>query len=94
MPSFADNASLVVSELVTNAIKASWLVHSGTVTVWFWADGRELLIEVWDGSSEPPTPVAEPTDEGGRGLGIVAALCESWGYYPDSRRGKVVWALL
>ena len=92
MPRLADNASLVVSELVTNAIKASWLVHAGTVTVWFWADGRDLLVEVWDASPEPPTPVTEPTDEGGRGLAIVAALCDSWGYYADSRRGKVVWA--
>jgi two-component sensor histidine kinase len=94
MFSLVDTASLVVSELVTNAIKASWPVFSGTVTVWLWADGRQLLVEVWDASPEPPTPIAKPDDEGGRGLTIVAALCESWGYYPDSRRGKVVWACL
>ena len=92
MPGLADDAPLVVSELVTNAIKASWLVHAGTVVVWFWANGGELLIEVWDASPQPPTPVAEPADEGGRGLGIVAALCGSWGWYTDCRKGKVVWA--
>ena len=94
MSGLVDSATLVVSELVTNAIKASWLVHSGTVTVWLWANGRDLLIEVWDASPEPPTPVTEPTDEGGRGLAIVAALCDRWGYYPDCRSGKVVWACL
>jgi len=88
------SAKLVAGELVTNAVKASWIHHHATVTVWLWANGRDLLIEVWDGSPEPPAPVAEPHGEGGRGLAIVAALSESWGYYPDCRNGKVVWAYL
>ena len=73
------SAKLVAAELVTKAVKASWIHHHATVTVWLWADGRDLLIEVWDGSPEPPAPVAEPHGEGGRGLAIVAALSESWG---------------
>ena len=93
----AENAALVISELVTNAIKAVWSVHRTAVAVWLWANGRELLIEVWDASPEVPmiSPmlVTTPDGEGGRGLAIVASLCQRWGYYPD-RVGKIVWAVL
>jgi hypothetical protein len=87
-----ENAPLVVSELVTNAIKASWPMHSACVTLWLWANGQNLLVEVWDASPEMPRPAVLP-DEGGRGLTIVSALCQGWGYYPE-RVGKVVWAVL
>jgi anti-sigma regulatory factor (Ser/Thr protein kinase) len=94
MDSLIDNAALVVSELVTNAIKASWPVYQATVTLWLWADGRDLLIEVWDASPEPPKPAVTPGVDGGHGLYLVAAYSKSWGYYPDGRCGKVVWAQL
>ena len=89
-----DSAEYVVSELVTNAIETSQYTWQATVTVWLASDARELLIEVWDGSTEPPMPAAELLGEGGRGLVIVEALCHSWGFYPNCRSGKVVWALL
>jgi hypothetical protein len=94
MPCLAGSAKLVAGALVTNAVEASWIHHHATVTVWLWANGGDLLIEVWDGSPEPPAPITEPNGEGGRGLAIVAALSKSWGYYPDRRSGKVVWAYL
>jgi anti-sigma regulatory factor (Ser/Thr protein kinase) len=90
-----ESATLVVSELVTNAIRASWPCDaSQAITMWLSADHENVVVEVWDGSAERPRP--RPGDgegEGGRGLAIVAALSQSWGVYPD-RHGKIVWAFL
>ena len=56
-----------------------------------------VLIEVWDSSPHPPAPkTADPDEETGRGLMLVEALCEQWGWDEPSSasRGKVVWALV
>ena len=82
-------ATVVVSELVTNAV-----IHANTtVTV-----GLHLLpgggarIEVGDASSWPPTPRTPTTDQpGGRGLILVGALAKGWGVSPNAE-GKTVWA--
>ena len=53
---------------------------------------RTLICEVSDGSSTSPhLRYAATTDEGGRGLFLVAQLTERWGtrYTPQ---GKVIWA--
>lgn len=82
--------SLVVSELVGNAIR-----HAGTDMVVRLAliEGG-VRLEVHDGSTRPLRPrVAAPTDEGGRGLLLIAALSSRYGVAgePD---GKLVWAEL
>ena len=53
---------------------------------------RNLIIEVSDGSSTSPRlRRAKATDEGGRGLFLVARFTERWGTrYPPT--GKVIWA--
>ncbi|MFI5475862.1 SpoIIE family protein phosphatase [Streptomyces cacaoi] len=83
-------AELVVSELVTNAIRYGRppirlrLIHHD----------RALLCEVSDGSSTTPhLRRARVLDEGGRGLFLVAQLAEHWGTR-HARRGKTVWAEL
>lgn len=102
----ADTIELVVSELVTNAVQAS-VDHDGRprysaehglacVHLRLSTDGLAALVEVWDENAGPPIPV-EPglADEGGRGLMLVDALTESWGWeLPQSGRGKIVWALV
>lgn len=102
----ADTIELVVSELVTNAVRAS-LDHDGRprysaeyglacVHLRLSTDGLAALVEVWDENARPPEP-AEPglADEGGRGLMLVDALTERWGWEPPpSGRGKIVWALV
>ncbi|GGO91678.1 SpoIIE family protein phosphatase [Wenjunlia tyrosinilytica] len=77
---------LVVSELVTNAIRYA----DGPVTLRVTRE-RVLICEVSDHSSTQPRPRrARSTDEGGRGLFMVAQLTQRWGSrYTAS--GKTIW---
>ncbi|MGW7004168.1 ATP-binding protein [Streptomyces sp. NPDC054933] len=78
-----DNAALLVSELVTNAIRHGQGHPVGLRVV---QSARELRIEVTDGNPTPARPrSAGITDESGRGLLLVAALAQDWGVSPDSR---------
>ncbi|MFD0312979.1 SpoIIE family protein phosphatase [Streptomyces flavalbus] len=83
----AFTTELILSELVTNAIR-----YGGPpIRVRVLRD-RALICEVSDGSSTAPhLRYAAMTDEGGRGLFLVAQLAERWGtrYLPG---GKVIWA--
>ncbi len=83
----AFTTELILSELVTNAIRYG----GDTVHVRMVRD-RSLICEVFDSSSTSPhLRYAAMTDEGGRGLFLVAQLAERWGtrYTPA---GKVIWA--
>jgi serine phosphatase RsbU (regulator of sigma subunit)/PAS domain-containing protein/anti-sigma regulatory factor (Ser/Thr protein kinase) len=83
----AFTTELILSELVTNAIRyGGEQVHVRVL------HDRSLICEVFDSSSTSPhLRYAAMTDEGGRGLFLVAQLAERWGtrYTPD---GKVIWA--
>jgi PAS domain S-box-containing protein len=78
---------LVVSELVTNAIRhATGPIHLQLVKE------RALICEVSDGSSiAPHLRRARLSDEGGRGLFMVAELTRRWGTR-YTRTGKTIWA--
>jgi Histidine kinase-like ATPase domain len=92
----ADDAIAVASELVTNAIEATWPHNARqAVKLWLMSDGAaNLVIEVWDGAEGmPEEQPADVLTESGRGLAIVAELCRTWGVYSQCR-GKVVWCLL
>ncbi len=82
-----DNARLLTSELVNNAIAHG----SGLVALTVDFDGRRLRVEVRDESSRQPEPRdASPLAETGRGLHIIEALSTDWGATP-SGVGKSVW---
>jgi anti-sigma regulatory factor (Ser/Thr protein kinase) len=87
---FAQDALLVVSELVTNAVRHT----SGACTLAAWSGAHSLRIEVRDSSTELPrfsaTPPG-PMEVGGRGLHIVDTLATRWGVRSASN-GKTVWA--
>jgi anti-sigma regulatory factor (Ser/Thr protein kinase) len=82
-----DDALLLTSELVTNAI----LHGRSEVSVEVEARGEVLRISVFDENSRHPQPVEEDPDAlDGRGLALVDALAQRWGV-EDRRLGKVVW---
>jgi len=100
-------AALVVSELVSNAVQASrritescfadtWAPGTPPVRVWLSADEYRVVIQVWDGSDQPPVPQpVEPEADSGRGLLLVGSLSSEWGCYaPEKCTGKVVWAVV
>ncbi|WP_328755563.1 SpoIIE family protein phosphatase [Streptomyces sp. NBC_00269] len=83
-------AALVVSELVTNAIRYG----APPITLRLIRGETTLTCEIDDAALAAPYPRhAKATDEGGRGLYICATLAKSWGvrYRED---GKTVWAEL
>ncbi|CAM5600794.1 ATP-binding protein [Streptomyces pseudogriseolus] len=89
----ADLAALLVSELVTNALRHA----TGPVGVCLTRpSGRSgvLLVEVSDPVPEPPHErVARPDDEGGRGLQLLARSSRRWGHR-SGPHGKTVWCEL
>jgi serine/threonine-protein kinase RsbW len=100
LPDIAGDAELVISELVTNAIRAAAGITgpAGTPPVRLRLTARPhgVRIEVWDASSDMPQPgPAEPHDgPGGRGLIIVAALAARHGAYATDGGGKCVFAVI
>ena len=98
-----DDMSVVVSELLTNALRygrhdcepgtgrraGGWPIRLGLL-----CRGECVLCAVADPSPEPPV-MREPDylAETGRGLHVVASLSESWGCTVPRQDGKVVWAL-
>ena len=82
----ADTAELLVSELVTNALRHG----QGDIRLRLLLD-RTLVCEVWDaGLVQPRRRRAHDTDEGGRGLQLVGLLSAGWGSR-RVQRGKSVW---
>jgi anti-sigma regulatory factor (Ser/Thr protein kinase) len=93
----SEPAELVVSELVTNAIRACQAAGTHRrVQLRLASDRARVLIEVQDGSPQPPAPAgATADDESRRGLCLVEAMSATWDWYPRrASGGKVVWALL
>jgi serine phosphatase RsbU (regulator of sigma subunit)/PAS domain-containing protein len=84
-PAFA--TELILSELVTNAVRyGAPPIHVRLIR------DAALVCEVSDGTSTAPhLRYAATTDEGGRGLFLVAQLADRWGTrYTET--GKVIWS--
>jgi Histidine kinase-like ATPase domain len=91
--SLVSAASLVVSELVTNAV-----VHAASaVDITLSRADRRVQMMVRDqGAGHPEPRVDEPEEHvlGGRGLQLVQAATRGWGVLPARSGGKTVWAVL
>ena len=94
----ADDIAIVVSELVTNALRHA--LPAGEpgprrpVRLGLLQPGPCVLCAVADPGRT--VPVAAETDvlaETGRGLHVVSALADLWGYTTPSDKGKAVWAM-
>lgn len=104
-PDTAETAELIVSELVTNAVRyagepAGITQHPQRTAVSLIAlslrNFREvLLIEVYDTDSNPPILSSiDDSAENGRGLMLVDALSKEWSYSFPPGGGKIVYCLL
>ena len=102
----ADTVELLVSEIITNAVRASadiarqrdesgQAAHGAWMRFWLISDGRNVLIQVWDDDNHHPVCQRAGLDaEAGRGLLLIESLSLRWGCYAlDAQGGKIVWAV-
>jgi Histidine kinase-like ATPase domain len=95
----SQDIEIVVSELLTNALRhalpgpgeilSPWGIRLGLLN-----PGPFVLCAVADPSRAAPVPqMRSSLAETGRGLHIICALSDQWGYITPGEGGKVVWAL-
>jgi anti-sigma regulatory factor (Ser/Thr protein kinase) len=97
----ADDAEVVVTELLANAIRHAWpggppaSPEAAALALWLLGDTDGLMCVVTDPSDTVPAlRQPGPSGENGRGLHIVHALSDHWGWSALSQQGKAVWAIL
>jgi len=101
----AETAELLVSELVTNAVRFSGdparplryseRANAGLISLSLRHFREGLLIEVYDTDNDPPIrSCADEYAENGRGLMLVDALSKEWSYFFPPGGGKVVYCFL
>ena len=83
----AGDLQLVVSELVTNAVKHGGLAPGAPIRMHLDREDNRLRLEVDDeGLTAKPDWIPQSRDSAGRGLAIVSALSERW----EARGGRVI----
>jgi Histidine kinase-like ATPase domain len=94
-----DDVVVVVSELLTNALRYASPASTGTGAGWpvqlgLLQRGCCITCAVADPSRAAPVP-GQPgyLAETGRGLHVIAALSDRWGFVAPGDQGKVIWAL-
>jgi len=98
--SLADDAEAIVGEFVANAVshaaRATAAVESGQpLGLRLLRRTGEVMCAVLDPSDTAPVLRAPGrNEEAGRGLQMVDALSDVWGWSPVTGRGKAVWAIL
>ena len=97
LASLADDAEAIVGEFVANAVSHAARAASAGQPIGLRLLRRtgEVMCAVLDPSdSAPVLRVPDKTEEAGRGLQMVDALSDVWGWSPVTGRGKAVWAIL
>jgi anti-sigma regulatory factor (Ser/Thr protein kinase) len=93
LPNAVEDAMIVVSELVTNAVEA--MANEITVLVERCVDPDKVRVQVWDDAhGEPRRGHPDWAAERGRGLHIIDTLSDRWGHFAGVDGGKVVWVEL
>ncbi|WP_155057887.1 ATP-binding protein [Streptomyces blattellae] len=98
LPALVDPAQLLASELLGNAIQHT----DGPAALKLSQSGYSVRLGAWDTDPTPPTPpMHRPvvSDDTGRGLHLVHAYADDWGWFRISgrqgdRAGKFVWCEL
>ena len=91
----ADDAVLLTSELVTNAVTHTASGRGGKIVVTVYRADTRVRVEVRDdGSDQVPVVRAYGlAGESGCGLGLVELMAQCWGYR-GGRLGRIVWFML
>ena len=92
-PIVVDESEIVISELVTNAVRHARPLPDGKIRVSWSVRASVVEIDVTDGGG-PTTPHPAPRSvwsAGGRGLRIVGSLAHEWGVR-ENNSGSTVWA--
>lgn len=104
--SLADDAEIIVGEFVANAIRHGTSYSAGMDSAISTRDDPRLELRLFRRAGEVMCAVLDPGDrapvlknpageaECGRGLQLVDALSDVWGWSPVTGRGKAVWAIL
>jgi anti-sigma regulatory factor (Ser/Thr protein kinase) len=93
-----EDIAIVVSELLTNALRHALPALGDarprrSIRLGLLQPGPHVLCAVADRSRATPVPLTpDPLAESGRGLHIICALSDRWGYTILGDTGKVVWA--
>jgi len=93
----ADSAEMITSELLTNAMLASRWLDRPAIGLTLLSDRERLVILVRDFSPGIPVPRhASADDESGRGLMLVEAISDRFGWDrpADGTPGKITWAVV
>jgi len=100
MTCLSQNAALIVSELVTNALRHGAGCGPGSrgfggVEVIWWRRVDHLVCVVIDPSTQPPVLASDDlSSDSGRGLHVVQSVASAWGWIALSPREKAVWATI
>lgn len=88
-----DDALLVLSELVSNAVTHAAPLPNGRIAVGWTVLHDALHLEITDGGAvtRPQASVAGLLSGSGRGLDIVRTICRAWGV-TEGARTVTVWA--
>lgn len=90
-----DDAALVVTELLTNALRHARPLPSEKIDVDWEVDDYGVMVRITDGggATYPELLDSGPDDLTGRGLAIVDSIASNWGVEVDPDR-VTVWAYL
>jgi anti-sigma regulatory factor (Ser/Thr protein kinase) len=87
-----EDARLLLTELITNAIQHGHLEHGDRIAVTIRREAAALLVEVSDpGDGIPPSDGRPPGSGGGWGLTLLDRLADAWGVEPVPDGGTLAW---